>query len=197
MKKALFMMDKHLIDDIKHISLSLFNKNFFSVYHGSISARVSSYGFIINSKDTILDEVTEESLVRLDCAKRDYRWNIANPDAHIHEHIYKNIPNAKYISYTMPPYATAHSLKHGKVSPADYYGKKVIGEIIVYDPKNIDDWLERAPYEIPQFFQKHDTHLLLIKGFGLISYDRDITEMAKKISILENSCRLLALSANL
>ena len=191
------MMDKHLVDDIKHISLSLFNKNFFSVYHGSISARVSACGFIINSKDVILDEVTEESLVRLDCEKRDYRWSLASSDAHIHEHIYKNIPNAKYISYTMPPYATAYSLKHAKVFPADFYGKKILGEIMVYDPKNLDDWLERAPYEIPRFFQTHDTHLLLIKGFGLISYDRDITDMAKKISILENSCKLLALSTNL
>jgi len=190
-------MDEHLIDEIKHVSLSLFNKNFFSVYHGSISARVSTSGFIINSKDTILNEICESSLVRLDYKKRDYRWSLANSDVHIHEHIYKTIPNAKYISYTMPPYATAYSLKHGKVSPADFYGKKILGEIVVYDPKNIEDWLERAPYEIPQFFQKNDTHLLLIRGFGLVSYDRDITEMAKKISILENSCRLLALSANL
>jgi L-fuculose-phosphate aldolase len=190
-------MDKHLIDDIKHISLSLFNKNFFSVYHGSISARISVNEFIINSKDTILDEVSESSLIRLDCQKRDYRWKLANSDVHIHEHIYETIPNAKYISYTMPPYATAYSLKHGKVLPADFYGKKVLGEVVIYDPKNISDWLERAPYEIPLFFQKNDTHLLLIKGFGLISYDRDLTEMAKKISILENSCRLLALSANL
>jgi len=191
------MVDKHLIEDIQHVSLSLFNKNFFSVYHGSISARVSSSGFIINSKDTILDEVTEDSLVKLDCNKRDYRWSLANSDVNIHEQIYETIPNAKYISYTMPPYATAYSLKHGKVSPQDYYGKQILGEVIIYDPKNIDDWLERAPHEIAKFFQKHETHLLLIKGFGLISYDRDITEMAKKISILENSCRLLALSANL
>jgi len=190
-------MDKHLIDDIKHISLSLFNKNFFGVYHGSISARISSSNFIINNKETILDEVTEASLVRLDCLKRDYRWSLANADVHIHEHIYETIPNAKYVSYTMPPYATAFSLKHGKVSPQDYYGQKVLGEVIVYDPKNIDDWIERAPYEISQFFQNNDTHLLLIKGFGVICYDRDITEMAKKVSILENSCRLLALSANL
>jgi L-fuculose-phosphate aldolase len=197
MNKGSMKMDKHLIDDIQHISLSLFNKNFFSVYHGSISARTSASRFIINSKDTILDEVTEESLVKLDCQKRDYRWNLASSDVHIHEKIYETIHNAKYISYTMPPYATAYSLKHGKVLPADYYGKKVLGEVIVYDPKNVEDWLERAPYEIPHFFQKHDTHLLLIKGFGLISYDRDLTELAKKISILENSCRLLALSANL
>jgi len=191
------MIDKHLINDIKHVSLSLFNKNFFSVYHGSISGRISASGFVINSQDTILDELTEDSLVKLDCQKRDYRWSLANSDAHIHELIYKTIPNAKYVSYTMPPYATAFSLKHGKVSPQDYYGRKVLGEVIVYDPKNIEDWIERAPYEIHQFFQKNDSHLLLIKGFGVICYDRDIIEMAKKISILENSCRLLALSATI
>ena len=190
-------MDKHLIEEIKHVSLSMFNKNFFGVYHGSISARISTSGFIINKKDTILDEVTEDAFIALDCQKRDYRWGEANTDAAIHEHIYETIPNAKYICFTMPPYATAYSLKHGKVSPQDYHGKKMLGEIVVYDPKSIDDWQERAPYEIPQFFQKHDSHLLLIKGYGLISYDRDITEMAKKVSILENSCRLLALSANL
>lgn len=190
-------MDKYLIDDIKKISLSLFHKNFFSVYHGSISARISSNGFIINTKDAILNEVKEESLVKLDCQKRDYRWSMASSDVHIHEHIYESIPNAKYISYTMPPYTTAYSLKHGKVSPKDYYGKKVLGDVIIYDPKNFEDWLERAPYEIPKFFKNNDTHILLIKGFGVISYDRDISEMAKKISILENSCRLLALSANL
>ena len=190
-------MDKHIIEDIKHISLSLFNKNFFGVYHGSISARLSSNSFIINTKDTILDEVHENSLVKLDCQKRDYRWSMANDDVHIHEHIYETIPNAKYISYTMPPYATAYSLKHKKMIPQDFFGKKILGDIIIYDPKNIDDWLERASYEIPKFFQANNSHILLIKGFGVISYDRDITEMAKKISILENSCRLLALSANI
>ncbi len=190
-------MDKHLIEDIQRISHSLFEKNFFGVYHGSISARVSVNSFIINSKDTILNEVTEASLVKLDCQKRDYRWSLANNDVHIHEHIYETIPNAKYVSYTMPPYATAFSLKHGKVAPKDYYGQQILQEVVIYDPKSFDDWIERAPYEISRFFHHNDTHLLLIKGFGLIAYDRDITEMAKKIAILENSCRLLALSSNL
>ena len=190
-------MDKHLIEEIKHVSLSMFTKNFFGIFHGSISARISTNQFVINRKGTILDEVTEEALVRLDYNQRDYRWSEASEDVYIHEHIYEAIPNAKYISFTMPPYATAYSLKHGKVSPQDYHGKKVLGDILVYDPKNIDDWMERAQYEIPQFFQKHESHLMLIKGYGVIRYDRDITEMAKKVSVLENSCRLLALSANL
>ena len=188
-------LDKHLIDEIKHISLSMFNKNFFGVYHGSISARVSKHGFLINKKSIILDEVAKESLIRLDCLKKDYRWNSASSDAEIHEHIYRVISSAKYISYTMPPYATAYSLKHSRVSPQDYFGQKILGDIFVYDPKNFNDWLDRAPYEIPKFFQESNNQMILIKGFGLIAYDRDITEMAKKISILENSCRLLVLSA--
>lgn len=190
-------MDKHLIDEIKHVSLSLFNKNFFGVYHGSISARVSTTKFVINRRDTILDEVTENSLVKLDYHQRDYRWAEASVDVLIHENIYEAIPNAKYISFTMPPYATAYSLKQGKVSPQDYHGKKVLGDITIYDPKNMDDWMDRAQYEIPHFFEKNDTQILLIKGFGVITYDRNIIEMAKKVSILENSCRLLALSAHL
>ena len=185
----------NLIEDIKHISLSMFNKNFFGVFHGSISARISSSSFIINKADTILDEVSEESFIKLDCQKKDYRWNAASSDAEIHEKIYQNITSAKYISYTMPPYATAFSLKYGKVIPLDYFGKKILQEVLVYDPKHFEDWQERAPHEISRFFQKNETHLLLIKGFGLISYDRDVIEMAKKIAILENSCRLLVISS--
>lgn len=190
-------LSDHLISEIRHVSLSLFNKNFFGVFHGSISARVSMNSFVINSADTILNEISRESLIRLDCQKKDYRWKSASPDVEIHEHIYQTLSNAKYISYTMPPYTTAFSLKHAKVIPQDYFGKKILGDMIIYDPQNIEDWLDRAPYEIPKFFKKNDSHMLLIKGFGLISYDRDIIEMAKKISILENSCRLLALSSSL
>jgi L-fuculose-phosphate aldolase len=197
MKKVFMGTNEYTVEQIKHVSLSMFNKNFFSVYHGSISARLSSSSFLINKKDAILDAISKASLITLDCQKKDYRWSEANHDVAIHEHIYEAIPSAKYICYTMPPYATAYSLKHEKVSPADYFGQKVLGEVVVYDPKQSEDWLERAPHEIPRFFQKHDTHLLLVRGFGLISYDRDIIEMAKKVSILENSCRLLALSANL
>ncbi len=188
-------LDKHLIEEIRHISLSMFNKNFFGVYHGSISARVIKNTFLINKKSIILDEVNREALIELDCLQKDYRWNSASSDSEIHEHIYRLISSAKYISYTMPPYATAYSLKHSKVSPQDYFGKKLLGEVLIYDPKNLNDWLDRAPYEIPKAFEEYNTNLLLIKGFGVIAYDRDIVEMAKKISILENSCRLLVLGA--
>ena len=189
-------MDAHLLNEIKHISNSMFKKNYFGVFHGSISARDSVNSFIINRKETILDKVSDNCFLRLSCSKqKDYRWNEASVDAKIHEQIYNALPNAKYISYTMPPFVTAYSLKHNIVIPQDYYGTQLFSNVNVYDPKNFNDWEDRSASEITTFFKNSNDKLLLIKGFGLISYDRDLTEMVKKVAILENSCKLLTLSS--
>ena len=188
-------MDAHLLKELQHISHSMFSKNYFGVFHGSISAKVDLSAFMINKKEVILDEVTDNGFIRLTCnTRKDYRWKEASPDSEIHLEIYKTLPSAKYISYTMPPYATAYSFDHSLVIPKDYYGYSILKEVHVYDPQNFDDWEERAPYEIAQYFQQNKNHLLLIRGFGLISYDRDLTEMVKKVAILENSCRLLTIN---
>jgi len=187
---------QHLFEEIKSVSLSMFRKNFLGVYHGSVSARTSATEFMINKKEAIFDEITENSLIQLDTMTRDYRWNISSMDTIIHEQIYQEMPQAKYISYTMPPYATAYSLTHAKLSPRDYFGDLNIGEIVVYDPGGFHDWYDRAPYEITQFFKKSTCQLMLIKGYGLFAYDRDIIEMAKKIALLENSARLLMLNTS-
>jgi len=96
----------------------------------------------------------------------------------------------------MPPYATAYSLSHAKLCPRDYFGDLVIGEVMIYDPGSFHDWYDRAPYEITQFFKHSQCQLMLIKGYGLFAYDRDIIEMAKKIALLENSARLLMLNSS-
>ena len=188
-------MDSYLIGQIKHISHSMFQKNYFGVFHVSISAKTTVNSFIINKKETILDdEVKENDFIELNYSKpKDYRWNEASADVRIHEKIYRQLPSAKYISYTMPPYATAYSLYHQEVIPEDYYGHQLLNQVTIYDPKDFSDWHLRAAYEITSFFKKNSDHLLLIKGFGLVSYDRDLTEMVKKVAILENSCKLLTI----
>jgi len=190
------MINLHLLEEIRSVSLSMFRKNFVGVYHGSVSARTSASTFVINKKEAIFDEISEDSLIELDVHKRDYRWNMSSMDTELHEQIYQELPQAKYISYTMPPYATAYSLSHGKLIPKDYFGDLMIGKVLIYDPGNFSDWYQRAPYEITQFFKNNPQQLMLIKGYGLFSYDRDIIEMAKKIALLENSARVLMLNSS-
>lgn len=178
--------------ELATLALSMFRKDFFGIYHGSISAKTDSNRFIINTKDAVFDALDNESIIELHF-KKDYRWKQASIDASIHYHIYSQISDAKFISFTMPPFTTAYSLDHNFIDPKDYFGHKELGSITVLDPKSFDDWYDRAQSEISQYFQIHQTDIMVIKGYGVYSFNRDLKEMAKKLAVLEKSCRLLML----
>ena len=186
---------EHSINEIKKISLSMFRKNFFGVFHGSISARVEKNQFIINKQNAIFDDLQDSDLTLLS-SKKDYRWNDASLDADIHLNIYKNINEAKFVCYAMPPYATAYAMKHEKIVPKDYFGSMRFNEILVYDPKQFDDWYERAETEIYRCMIEKNTNVVVIKGYGVYAYSRSPQLLAKDIALLENSCKLLHFSSN-
>lgn len=168
----------------------MFRKNFFGIFHGSISARVEHNKFIINTKDAIFDGLKASDLIEL-YSKKDYRWNEASIDADIHLNIYKNISEAKYICYSMPPFLTAYSLTNDVIVPRDYFGATTFERIQVYDPKQFEDWYERADVEIYRYMMEKKTNIMVIRGYGVYAYDRDMHQIAKAIAVLENSCRLL------
>jgi len=188
------MDHRHLIEAIQHVSLAMFRKNFFGVFHGSISARMHDASFLINTRDAILDAVDEATLVELECGQYDYRWNHASDDARIHEQIYREIPHAKAVACAMPPYASAYMLDHETFTPRDYYGVQLAGTIPVLDAHPFDTWHARAPHAIADCFSRCDSHLILVRGYGVVAYDRDMHRLAKTIAVLENSARLLALA---
>ena len=187
-------MQKHLLGDLKHVSLSMFRKDFIGIFHGSISARVEQNKFLINKKNTIFDDVNDEDFISLR-SNKDYRWKEASQDADIHLNIYQNINEAKYICYAMPPFLTAYSLNHESIVPQDYFGSMKFEAIPIYDPKQFEDWYERADIEIYRYLKEAKTNVIVIKGYGLYVYDRDITQLAKTIALLENSCKLLYYSS--
>ncbi len=182
-----------LKEKLSTLSLSMFRKDFFGIYHGSISAKTESNRFIINTKEAVFDAVNKDNLIELNF-KKDYRWNQASIDASIHYNIYSQISEAKFISFSMPPFTAAYSLEHNIISPKDYFGHKEIGSIPIVDPKEFDNWYERAQSEIPHYFQTNKANIMVIRGYGVYSFNRDIHEMAKQLAILEKSCRLLMLN---
>ncbi len=183
-------MQKYLLEDLKHVSLSMFRKDFIGIFHGSLSAKIEQNKFFINKKDAIFDDVKDNDFIELN-SNKDYRWKEASLDSDIHLHIYQNINEAKYICYAMPPFLTAYSLVHNKIKPKDYFGATKLGTIKVYDPKQYEDWYERADIEIYRHMIEKKTNLVVVKGYGVYAYDRDILQLAKTIALLENSCKLL------
>lgn len=178
------------LEAIQKISLSMFRKNFFGIFHGSISAKIGQNQFLVNKKNAIFDNIQEKDMILLHM-KKDYRWNEASGDSDIHLSIYKNIKEAKYICYCMPPNTLAYSLQNDFIVPKDYFGFMRNKTIEVYDPKKFDDWLERAPHEIYRFLLEKKINLIVIRGYGVWSYAKSATELAKNIAVIENTTRLL------
>ena len=189
------MIDKKIVKHLSDISLALFRKNFFGIYHGSISKKIDHNSFIINNKDAIFDEITSDLLCQLSMNTYDYSWKLASMEASIHNSIYNQIHEAKYIACGMPPYTTAYSLNHDEIILEDYFGKTLFDKITVYDPRDFETWYERNSLEIPRELKKSKNHLIVIKGVGVYVYDRDMNDLVKKVAILENSCRILALKS--
>ena len=182
----------NLKEKLSTLALSMFRKDFFGIYHGSLSAKTESNRFLVNTKEAIFDALDEKSLIEL-YFKKDYRWKQASIDANIHFSIYSQISEAKFICFSMPQFTTAYSLQHNVITPKDYFGHKEIGSIEIVDPRQFDDWYDRADSEIAYYFQTNKTNIMVIRGYGVYAYNRDIHEMAKKLAILEKSCRLLML----
>lgn len=184
-------IDQKLIVSLRRLSLAMFRKNFFGIFHGSISARLTYDSFAINTKQAIFDDLNEESLITLNFNK-DYRWNEASIDSPIHAQIYQTYKNAKFIAYTMPPYTIAHSLKHSTIKPLDFFGQQVLGdEVAIWDPQDYQTWYDRAAHEITDQIITNDKRFVIIKGYGIYAFDRDLNSLAKKIAVIENTCKVL------
>lgn len=188
------MNKTRLNKQLASFALSMFRKDFYGIYHGAISAKTESNRFVINTNEAIFDAIDDEHLIELYYDK-DYRWNDASVDSGIHKGIYNKITDAKFITFTMPPFTTAYSLVHNIIDPKDYFGHQELGPITIYDPKNFDNWYHRAVTEIPKYFIDNKTNIMVIRGYGVYSYNRNLHEMAKQLAILEKSCRLLMLES--
>jgi len=184
------MNKQHLKEQLVSFSLSMFRKEFFGIYHGSVSAKSDSSRFIINTKNTIFDHMNNNQLIEL-YFQKDYRWNEASIDAAIHHNIYRQISDAKFVTFSMPPYTTAYSLLHPVIEPQDYFGIKEMRRVHVYEPKSFDQWYERAATEIPKQLLQSGLEFVVIRGYGIYAYNRDLHEMAKQLAVLEKSCRIL------
>ncbi len=189
------MIDQNTIQLLSDLSFSMFSKNFFGIYHGSLSAKLDQYNFMINTKDAVFDNIDENSFCRLNMNKQDFRWNIASMEAHVHSTIYTNIHEAKYIAFGMPIYTTSYSLVNDNIIFEDYFGKTMFGEISIYNPGDFSTWYKRNALEITKYLKNSSNNMMIIKGVGTYIYDRDIHELVKKIAILENSCRLLSIKS--
>ena len=94
-------MDEYYYEILKKIALSMFRERLLGIFHGSISAKIKENQFLINKKGAIFDSLGKDDFITL-FSKKDYRRQDASIDSDIHINIYKNIKEAKFVTYALP-----------------------------------------------------------------------------------------------
>ncbi|BCZ17269.1 L-fuculose-1-phosphate aldolase FucA [Helicobacter sp. NHP19-003] len=184
-------VDQKLLEQLKKVSLSMFRKGFFSIFRGSISARMGATRFLINKNNAVFDNLDEESFIVLQ-DKLDYRWREASMDVGIHASIYRHFTEARFIAYGRPPHAIAYSLTNEYLIPKDYLGATLLGsKIEIYDPKSYKDWQDRSSVDILHYLQASKRHFIFIRGCGIVVYHRELQGLLKMLDLIEGSCEIL------
>ncbi|WP_199767497.1 class II aldolase and adducin N-terminal domain-containing protein [Helicobacter ailurogastricus] len=187
-------VDQRLLEQLRKVSLSMFRKGFFSIFRGSISARMGATRFLINKNSAVFDNLDEESFIALQ-DKLDYRWWEASMDIGIHASIYRHFTEARFIAYGRPPHAIAYSLTHEYLTPKDYLGCTLLGQKIeIYDPKSYRDWQDRSPVDILHYLQASKRRFIFIKGCGIVVYHRELQGLLKIFDLIEGSCQILQIA---
>ena len=184
------MKKKYLNEKIKKVAYSLYDKDLFGIRLGSISFRSEGAKLVINKSDAFFNQLDDDSIIELHF-QPDYRYNQASKDATIHQQIYHNFLDAKFVLLVPSATIIAYTLKHDILYPKDFFAKSEFGILEIYDIGDIKSWKQRKNGEIINYFKEHDKKMMLIRGYGVYIYGRDIYEMVRKIEILERSCKVL------
>jgi len=173
-------------EDYEKTVETLTKKGMFHIYQASFSIRTENDKFIINKNDALFleDEIFTEIHY-----KKDLSWQLASADANIHSFIYQKISTAKCIAHIFPINLVTYSLYHRQFKPLDFYGENIISQRKIYEVNDENHFSDEVDGIIQKNILKND--IIIIKGYGAYLYDRDIKELTKKASILENSSKIL------
>ena len=179
-------MKEEIKKDYEKILKILTQKGMFHIYQTSFSIRSENDKFLITKSDALFLE--EEMFTEIHY-KKDLSWKEVSSDANIHSFIYQKISTAKYVAHIFPVNLVTYSLYHRQFKALDFYGENIIGKKKIYEINDSKHFIEEVENVVQKNILKDE--IVIIKGYGAYIYDRDLKELAKKASILENSSKIL------
>ena len=163
---AIISFMEYILKRLQPICHSMFKKNLLGIFHGSVSAKIDDYKFVINTKNAMFNNLQEKDLIELRI--KDNAYNLASSHTSLHRNIYENISSAKYICIMCSDYAMSYSLKANEIKPLDYFGHKHLKKVPVVDIGSFDSWDERMTSFIYAKFKELDTNIISFKDMVFV-----------------------------
>lgn len=183
-------MDR-IIAKIIEVGRALHREGLVDSHSGNISYKFGRYLFITR-KNAMLGSIRKEDIIRLEIGKRFHLKDRASSEIDVHLHIIEKT-GKRAVVHAHPPHTVALSLSKERVEPIDWEGKEIVGNIPVVNIEKpsasselasvLGDTLKKVP-------------VVIVRGHGVFSSADDLFEAYKFISVLEHSCRIIALEAN-
>ena len=177
-----------ILDEYFLIAKELFNKNFLNIGLGSLSLKIKADQMLINKRNKHYLE--EDFIKNVHILHENMAWEEASDDVKIHAEIYKLHSNTKAIAHIFPINTmTFAEIHHFFLNPLDFIGKQYLNKIPTIEMGNLKEWEENKEFIIAK--NLNNTDIVIIKGYGVFIKTRDIREIIKLASIMENSAFIL------
>ncbi|GAB6044667.1 hypothetical protein JCM11957_02650 [Caminibacter profundus] len=182
------MVTKTLIDEYFLVAKELFDKNYLNIGIGSLSLKLKTDQMLINKKNK--HYIEEDFVKKVYILRENMAWKEASEDVKIHSEIYKQNSNIKAIAHIFPKNVMTFAEKnYFSLDPIDFLGKKNFTKIPIIEIGSVQEWEENNEFIIAKNLKDND--ILIIKGFGVFIKARDLREIIKLSTIIENSAYIL------
>jgi len=183
------VISKKIYDEFILVANELFKKDFLNIGIGSISLKLKADKMLINKRNKHITE--EDFILIVNILRENMQWEEASEDIKIHSEIYKTYSNTKTIANIFPKNVLSYVEQKNvnEFIPSDFMGKTYLNQIPIITIKNLQEWEENSEFIITKALKNNN--IVIVKGFGVFIKSRDIREIIKLSTILENSAYIL------
>lgn len=169
-----------------HVGRLMFQEGLVDARAGNLSVKVCN-GMLISRRGSHLGNLGEEDFVFVSF-EGGVLWERASSELLVHRAVYLHTEKSAVV-HAHPIHTVALSLKVDVIRPVDSEGMDLLGEVRVIGPyKPGSEELAQAVAEALK-----DSHIVVVRGHGVFSADRDPFYAYSHISVLEHSCKILML----
>ena len=181
-----------LVNEFQQVGGDIFQRGLASSHGGNMSQRLGDR-LLITRRWAQLGHLEEQDVVETGVVLNDRATPVASSELAVHRAIYTGTP-AQAIVHVHPVYATALSLYDKYIEPLDAQGRRDLGVVPVIGSEVIDD-VRDVLDDVVEALKAH--RVIVVRGHGTFATGQLLHEAYGWTSILEESCRILAVSETL
>ncbi len=176
---------KRIIENIIDVGQALYREGLVDSHSGNISFKFREFLYITR-KGARLGFLSEKDIIKIKLNQPSILKDRASSEVDVHIKVLEETKK-KCVVHAHPPYTIFLSFISDIFKPKDWEGKEILRDVRVVDLKK-----PSASEELSNFLSKElkEKNIVIVRGHGVFSANKNVYEAYKLVSILEHSCKI-------